>query len=171
MQFAPCECFELFWRVRQSMRSGGPDLCQLFQHMKGWISQFSSMLHSLRRVFCGLWRRKAGRSVWGLPPLTSDHGVEGFSAFQNTCEFMGLFLGVLGVRVLFPAVKRVALRGDSVTALTWCSKRSFKGAQVSIAVGLMLLILHGIQIVRVDHVPAEDNYLADALSRGYDVQK
>ena len=98
-------------------------------------------------------------------------GVEGSSAFQNTCEFMGLFLGVLGVRVLFPAVKRVALRGDSVTALTWCSKRSFKGAQVSnAAVGLvLLLILHGIQIVRVDHVPAEDNYLADALSRGYDV--
>lgn len=41
------------------------------------------------------------------------------SSFQNLSEFVGAILSVLGHVALGNARRSIALRGDSVTALTW----------------------------------------------------
>ena len=98
-------------------------------------------------------------------------GFDDDSSFQNTSEFIAVVLSLRILRTRFPEVKAIALRGDSVSALTWASKGQFRGDLVTNASILytLILIVTGIEVVGDPiefHIKGDDNWRCDGLSRG-----
>lgn len=89
------------------------------------------------------------------------------SSFQNLAEFIGAILAVLGQIMLGLSGRSLALRGDSVTALTWAITERPRGAIVTNAsiVWTLLCIAAEIDAREVIHIPGEDNVNCDRLSR------
>ena len=89
------------------------------------------------------------------------------SQFQNTSEFMGVVVGMFGLKVLGLDRTEVGLRGDSVTALTWAMKGNFKSnnALNTATVYTLLCAAHGITVVESIHISHDDNWRTDILSR------
>lgn len=100
----------------------------------------------------------------------SSLGFEDDSSFQNTSEFIAIVLCLRVLRAVFPEVKTISLRGDSVSALTWASKGQFRGDIItnSSILHTLILIVTGIEIVGdpILHIRGEDNWRCDGLSRG-----
>ena len=61
----------------------------------------------------------------------SSLGFGSEAKYQNSAEFLGLVLGIQGLRKLGVTAKSIHLRGDSTTALSWASTEKFKGILVS----------------------------------------
>ena len=61
----------------------------------------------------------------------------------------------------------VALRGDSISALTWAATQRYRSESVESAAAIFALILtrYRIQITMVEHVAGVDNTRCDTLSR------
>lgn len=89
------------------------------------------------------------------------------SSHQNTSEFIGAILVILVLRKLGIRNPKVMLRGDSITALTWASEERFRGDLVTNAsiVFILLMIATGTEIVSQHHIPGEQNWRCDGLSR------
>jgi hypothetical protein len=89
------------------------------------------------------------------------------SSHQNTSEFIGAILVVLTLRKLGIRNPKVMLRGDSITALTWAYEERFRGDLVTNAsiVFILLMISTGTEIVSQHHIPGENNWRCDGLSR------
>ena len=91
------------------------------------------------------------------------------SSFQNLSEFIGAILAVMGQIILGqPGQRRsLALRGDSVTALTWSITERVRGSIVTNAsmVWTLLCVAADIDITKVIHIAGEDNKNCDRLSR------
>jgi hypothetical protein len=89
------------------------------------------------------------------------------SSHQNTSEFIGAILVVMTLHKLGIRNPKVMLRGDSITALTWASEERFRGDLVTNAsiVFILLMIATGTEIVSQHHIPGEDNWRCDGLSR------
>ena len=90
------------------------------------------------------------------------------ASYQNTAEFIAAILGIRGLAKLNLTPRKVNLRGDSITALTWAGSGKFKGDLVGNAAIIFILqgIYSDVTVDRVIHLPAEDNWRADYLSRG-----
>lgn len=97
----------------------------------------------------------------------SSLGFEGKPANQNTAEFIGAMLGLVGVKKLGYADLLVKLRGDSISALTWASTSRFRGDLVVPAaiVFVMFLEVHKIVLVPPEHTAAAKHWRVDELSR------
>ena len=98
-------------------------------------------------------------------------GFNDDSSNQNLSEFLAG--PVLGVRALFKMGRTpctVRLRGDSITAITWAHKGSFRSDRVLNAATFFVLQcqLLGVTIVESVHLPKEQNTAADFLSRNRD---
>ena len=89
------------------------------------------------------------------------------SSFQNLSEFLGAILAVLGQIALGFRGKSVALRGDSVTALTWAITERPRGERVTKAamVFSLLCIASGVDVREVKHIAGTENKNCDRLSR------
>ena len=91
------------------------------------------------------------------------------SSFQNLSEFIGAILAVMGHVVIgMPGQRRsLALRGDSVTALTWSITERVRGSIVTNAsmVWTLLCVAADIDVTRIIHIPGENNKNCDRLSR------
>jgi hypothetical protein len=89
------------------------------------------------------------------------------SSFQNLSEYIGAILAVIGQVMLGAAGSTLALRGDSVTALTWAITERPKGVIVTKAamVWSLLCIAADINVREITHIPGEDNERCDRLSR------
>ena len=94
------------------------------------------------------------------------------SKYQNFSEFLIAVVGLHVVAKVFPDIREVVLKGDSVTALSWCKKGRSNGEFCShtslVMIGIM--IKYHVNICHVIHVPGNINVEADALSRGSSVQ-
>jgi hypothetical protein len=100
-----------------------------------------------------------------------DFGVD--SSNQNLAEYIGAFLAVVGQVMLGFSGTGIALRGDSVTALTWTMTERPRGTRVTNAamVWTLLCIAADVEVKEVTHVPGEQNERCDRLSRRWDVGK
>jgi hypothetical protein len=89
------------------------------------------------------------------------------SSYQNLCEFLGAILSVVGHIILGNRGRSLALRGDSVTALTWAFTESPRGAIVTNAamIWTLLCVAADVHIRETTHIPGEENDRCDQLSR------
>ena len=97
--------------------------------------------------------------------LFLDFGED--SSFQNLSEFLGAILAILGQIALGLGGRSVALRGDSVTALTWAITERPRGERVTKAamVFSLLCIAAGVDVKEVTHIAGTENKKCDRLSR------
>ena len=89
------------------------------------------------------------------------------SSFQNLSEFLGAILAVIGQIALGHRGRSVALRGDSVTALTWAITERPRGERLTKAamVFSLLCIAAGVDVKEVTHITGTENKNCDRLSR------
>jgi hypothetical protein len=83
------------------------------------------------------------------------------SSYQNVSKFIGAVLSVIGQVVLGFSRASLALRGGSVTALTWAITERPRGAMV----WTLLCIAADINVKEIKHIAGEDNEKCDRLSR------
>ena len=91
------------------------------------------------------------------------------SSFQNLSEFIGAILAVMGQIILGRAGPNfsLALRGDSVTALTWSITERVRGSIVTNAsmVWTLLCVAADVNVTEIIHIAGSDNKNCDRLSR------
>ena len=89
------------------------------------------------------------------------------SSFQNTAEYIGCTLGLIGLALLGIRDVDVEVRGDSVAALTWAETERPRGELVTNAsIVFTLLVIHfGLDVKKSVHISGEDNWRCDRLSR------
>jgi len=106
-----------------------------------------------------------GAASWDITPM--EFGTD--SAFQNTCEFMGAIMALVGIVRYGLQDKPFILRGDSKSALGWAEKRRYRGDRVVPAGVLFNYVWMEYQAMLggTVHVPAERNKACDHLSRQY----
>ena len=89
------------------------------------------------------------------------------SSYQNLSEFIGVVVAVLGHVILGNRGRSLALRGDSVSALTWAITERPRGSIVTNAamVWTLLCIAADIDVREATHIPGAENDDCDQLSR------
>jgi hypothetical protein len=89
------------------------------------------------------------------------------SSYQNLSEFIGAIVAVVGHILLGNRGQSLALRGHSVTALTWAITERPRGSTVTNAamVWTLLCVAADIDVKEITHIPGEQNESCDQLSR------
>ena len=86
---------------------------------------------------------------------------------QNSAEFIGVVIGVVGALERGWDTTAIHLRGDSKTALTWAEEGRFRSDRVLNAATLLSIIgsVHEVHIVGTELIKSEENWLCDGQSR------
>eukprot|EP01036_Dinobryon_divergens_P033333 gene33333-43096_t len=131
------------------------------------VLNFDSSLSGIGVIY---YERTDGAALLPLGGFTGSLTPFAFgddSSFQNTCEFIGVVVALWGMKKLGLRHTHIELQGDSVAALSWAKLRRFRSSTVGNAslVYVMMLLHWDITISEVVHVPADDNWRADMLSR------
>jgi hypothetical protein len=113
-------------------------------------------------------RRDGAEVVLGVSAVDLtrlEFGID--SSFQNLSEYIGAILAVLGQVMMGMSGSSIALRGDSVTALTWAITERPRGVIVTKAamIWTLLCIATDINVREITHIPGEENERCDRLSR------
>jgi hypothetical protein len=97
----------------------------------------------------------------------ADFGFGDDSSYQNTCEYIGMVLGVLALVKLGVRGVDVVVRGDSTSALSWMEKQKVSGsAAMNAALVLVsICIKFGIEVNYTVFLSGLLNFKADRLSR------
>jgi hypothetical protein len=92
------------------------------------------------------------------------------SSFQNTSEFLAAIVGLMLAIRLGCSGASVCFRGDSISALTWLESGRFRSSYTIKCASVLthLCIVHNIHVNKSQHISADMNFLADALSRFHD---
>ncbi|KAJ1417340.1 hypothetical protein B484DRAFT_400865, partial [Ochromonadaceae sp. CCMP2298] len=139
------------------------------------IPRFDASLVGIGVLFY-LRRANGAESLLGGAALDIRHlkfGVD--SGYQNVAEFLAIIVAIWGVRELGSqgltvngrAPRRIALEGDSVSALAWAEKGRVKSdlATNAAIVFVLLGVATEIQVVWGKHVDARSNGRTDHMSR------
>jgi len=110
--------------------------------------------------------RSAG--ILGITSLDFEFDLMQDSSYQNTCEFIGVIVGVamlvqMGVRGVC-----IKLKGDSTSSLKWGHSECFTGLLSRKAAFLFTLLAAraGIYVTEKEHIEGVRNDWCDKLSRG-----
>lgn len=89
------------------------------------------------------------------------------SSNQNLSEFIGAIIAVIGQVILRWSGRNIALRGDSVTALTCAITERSRGPKITNAsmVWTLLCIAADVNVKEVTHIAGKENANCDRLSR------
>jgi hypothetical protein len=89
------------------------------------------------------------------------------SSNQNLAEYIGAIIAVLGQVMLGHSGRSLALRGNSMTALTWAVTERQRGTIVINAsiVWTLLCVATNIDVIEYTHIPGDVNINCDRLSR------
>lgn len=92
------------------------------------------------------------------------------SNYQNSSELFAAVFGFVTLKLVFPEwLNRVHFVSDSMSTLSWISKRRWTGRDETLRASLafMMLTLRGnLTLQELSHVKGVDNVLPDLLSRG-----
>ena len=158
------------------------------QKLASWSGRYSKICRAMR-PFCGaLHRATAGwknpRATFLLPE-EARRAIRGWraiggsavdlrglgfgfdSSFQNTAEYIGCTLGLIGHALLGVKDVDVEVRGDSIAALTWAETERPREELVTNAsiVFTSLVINFGLDVKTSVHISGEENWRCDRLSR------
>ena len=94
-----------------------------------------------------------------------DFGCD--ASYQNTAEFIGIILGLLGMLWMGIRGVTIQVRGDSTSAPTWAVKGRIKGDLASNAamVFALICIMGDFRITRETWISGKENWRCDTLSR------
>ena len=89
------------------------------------------------------------------------------SSYQNCCEFIGIILGILTLRLLGYDDLEFELRTDSMSALRWAEKEKYRGDIITNSSILLtsLVITKSLTVTAATHLEAKLNDKCDDLSR------
>lgn len=89
------------------------------------------------------------------------------SSYQNTAEYVGAIVGIIGLLKIGMSNEDIELRGDSLSARIWARTKRPRGKVVTNAamVFTLLCVSHGIEAKEVTHIGRQANYRCDQLSR------
>jgi hypothetical protein len=130
------------------------------------VVEFDSSLDGAGLIW---YRREHGAELAvGVDAVSLE--VLGFgadSSFQNLSELIGAILAVVGQIIIGMSGSSIALRGDSITALTWAITERPRGSIVCNAsmVWTMLCVATDLDVKKVTHIAGADNVKCDRLSR------
>ena len=138
-----------------------------------FVVEFDASLRGVGFVLRDYHRQAAGAdAIMGAGALSLESlQFEDNSSYQNTAEFIAVVVAlavlIRHVRLTGQEVVTVELRGDSVTALQWAQRSSFRSSLVgnSAVLYALLLVRCNVQITGTVHVPGEENGVCDTLSR------
>ena len=137
-----------------------------------WIVEFDASLSGIGILWFYQENSESPEVLLGgcsLDITSLDFGTD--ASNQNTAEYIAAALGIRGLRAFAgfdTSSKVIGLRGDSVTALTWSVKRRARSSIATNASVYFALqcMARGVEIAKVTHLTAEQNWKADMLSRG-----
>ena len=118
-----------------------------------------------------LWFRRAnnGTEVCMGASAVDLRGLEfgEDSSYQNTSEYIGAVLGLIGLLKMNVRSVDIELRGDSIAALTWAKTERCRGSLVTNAsmVFTVLCIAFNLDVKVATHIAGKDNVVCDRLSR------
>ena len=130
------------------------------------VAEFDSSLSGAGLIW---YHREHGTEVaLGVSAVNLEFlafGVD--SSNQNLAEFIGAILAVIGQIVMGLSGRSLALRGDSMTALTWAITERPRGSIVCNAsmVWTLLCVATDINVTEMTHIAGKDNSNCDRLSR------
>jgi hypothetical protein len=136
------------------------------------VAEFDSSLSGAGHIWSV--RTNGTEVVRGVSAVNLDFLGSGTdSSNQNLAEYIGAILAVLGQVILGFSGTGIALRGDSVTALTWAMTERPRGVRVTNAsmIWTLLCIAADVDVKEVTHIAVEDNKQCDRLSRRWDIGK
>jgi hypothetical protein len=150
------------------------DLSSFQDRPPRWVVEFDASLTGIGLLW--YYRSNSESPEVLLGGRSLDIGSLGFgsdASYQNTAEFIAATLGIRGLSAfLWTPDESVELRGDSITALTWGRKRGVRSplaTNASVLFALQCLAMK-VDIGTVTHIPAEENWRADKLSRGVTIE-
>ena len=89
------------------------------------------------------------------------------TSYQNSAEFIGVVIGIVGALEHGWDTSAIHLRGDSETALKWAEAGRFRSDRVMNAATLISIIgsVYEVHIVGTKRIKSEQNWLCDGQSR------
>ena len=89
------------------------------------------------------------------------------TSYQNSAEFIGVVIGIVGALEHGWDTSAIHLRGDSETALKWAEEGRFRSDRVLNAATLISIIgsVYEVHIVGTERIKSEQNWLCDGQSR------
>ena len=149
------------------------DETQFTRHLESFSQPAATIVAEFDSSLSGaglLWYARsegteAVRGVCAVDLTFLDFGVD--SSYQNLAEFLGAILAVVGYIQLGHKGQTLALRGDSITALTWAITERTRGCNVTNAsmVWTLLCLAAEVDITEMIHISGKENHRCDALSR------
>jgi hypothetical protein len=150
------------------------DLSSFRVHPPTWVVEFDASLAGIGLLWYHRSNSESPEVLLGCFSLDIENlGFGTDASYQNTAEFIAATLGIRGLTAFgWTPNESVELRGDSITALTWGRKRGVRSPLATNASVLFTLqcLAMKVDIGGVTHIPAEENWRADKLSRGMTVE-
>ena len=91
------------------------------------------------------------------------------SRWQNSAEFMAVVVAIICLAQMGISGVGIKLKGDSISALRWGAEEHVSSSLCFCAalVFALLSVALDIHVVEWEHIPGEEHFFCDALSRGY----
>ena len=133
-----------------------------------YVAEFDSCLTGIGCIWYVL--TPDGKEI-AVGAASWDISAMGFkeSNYQNTCEFMGAIMCLVGLIRYGMASKPFLLRGDSKSALSWAVKRRYRG-DLTVPAGFLfnyIWVTWQVLLSKCEHLPGVKNSACDDLSRPY----
>jgi len=145
---------ETFGRSFDSFRAQEADILVEFDASLSGVGLILSDLRDGRPIGCGSTQF----------PFHLDE-----SKWQNSAEFIAVVIAIICLVQLGYSGVGIKLKGDSMSALRWCADEHISSSLCFCAalVFVLLSVAFNIHIVAWEHIPGEEHFYCDALSRGY----
>ena len=134
-----------------------------------WIAEFDACLSGIGCIWYSVspegYEQPVGAGSWNIESM----GFGDDASYQNTAEFMGAILSLVGIIRYQAQGKAFLLRGDSKSALSWADKKRIRGDLAVPASFLFnyIWVYYRVMLAKCEHLAAELNMACDGLSRQF----